>query len=104
MEFLYGIPVTQASCLGFLESNIRRCTFPQQFYLALAHLEQTLFEIEKNHLVDRWVALNRLSNETLLQRIGTAPLSREFQFLAELTCLLRLLEKEGNSLLAPLQL
>jgi hypothetical protein len=38
----------------------------------LKDIDKVLEEIYSNNMLERWVAFNRMSNETLLERIGGA--------------------------------
>ncbi len=47
-------------------------------------------------MIERWISFNRMSNETLMERIGGSELSREFEFLAEFTSVLGLLGDDAR--------
>ena len=96
IEELFTIPITLISCESFLEINIKKGRFPQEFFGVLRDIEPVIESIYSNNMIDRWLSFNRMSNETLLERIGGSQLSREFMFLAEFTSVLGLLGDEAK--------
>lgn len=91
IEELFKVQITYASCESFLEINIRKGKFPQEFFNTLRDIQKVIEEIYANNMIERWLSFNRMSQETLLERIGGSQLSREFEFLAEFTSVLGLL-------------
>ena len=47
--------------------------------------------IQENKMVERWEAFNRMSQETLLARIGDTQMNEGFELLADMTALFNLL-------------
>jgi hypothetical protein len=90
------INLTEESCCMFLEISVRQGKFPKEFFAVLKDIGNVLDTIYANNMLERWVSFNRMSNETLLERIGGSQLSREFMFLAEFTSVLGLMGPEAR--------
>jgi hypothetical protein len=52
-------------------------------------------EIYSNELVQKWISFHRMSNDTILQKIGGIQINRGFEFLADVSAILGILGNES---------
>ena len=77
--------------LSYLQGRIAQGCFPEHYLATLKHAEETVGVIQENKMVERWEAFNRMSQETLLARIGDTQMNEGFELLADMTALFNLL-------------
>ena len=94
VEEVAKITQTEQACLAYLRTRMREGAFPRNYLAFLKEAEAVVREIETNQMLLRWQTFNRMSNETLLEKIGNSQINRGFELLASLTAILSLLGKD----------
>lgn len=94
------VGLSSQSGMSYLLAKARDCEFPSKYLLQLREGDSIVEEIVSNQMMARWSSFNRMSNQTLLEKINGGQLSRGFDFLASTTALCSLLGNEiGSELL-----
>jgi hypothetical protein len=67
-----------SSSLSYLKAKITEGTFPKSYLHYLKDIDSVIEEVISNQMLERWKSFNKMSNQTLLDKIGNSQINRGF--------------------------